>query len=305
MFLLASQLLVSVMLGFLAMRAFQHYRSWQDRTIRSNANIPYWEWPGGLKWIHAVAQLFSAPASRLAKPSERVRHALWCIGADHRLTDIEFSRLCWSISLLLATATGVAWILLWLIRLSVSPTLMISVMALSAAVPLLLPRVKLMDLAVSAHQNIGRTFPSFLDVLALTLESGQNFQSALQLAVQRMPGHGSSRSLRRQLQEVLRSIRSGQSRQQALQQLALRVNLQEVVQFAASMSTAESQGVSVTALLRRQSEQLRTSRSLAAERHAMKLPVKLLAPLAICIFPCTFLVIAFPIAIRLSQSGLF
>jgi tight adherence protein C len=81
--------------------------------------------------------------------------------------------------------------------------------------------------------------------------------------------------------------------------------LPEVTQFVASVSTADRQGVSVTELLRRQSRQIRLSRALSAERHAMKLPVKLLAPLAICIFPCTFLVIAFPIAVRLSESGLF
>lgn len=303
--LLISQLVISAVIGVAVARAiFRIYAQTIDRDNHHHGGSAL-ILPQRMKWLRSVLRPFSAPATRLAKPSDRVRRALWMLGVDHQLTDLEFSKICWSISMLLTTLAGAAFLVLWLLQITVPTTLIIVVMACSAISPLLLPLVKLRDLSAVARSHIAQGFSSFLDVLALTLESGQNFQSALHLSVQRMPQHGPSASLRRQLQEVLRDIRSGQSRQSALQQLALRVDLQEVTQFAASMTTAESQGVSVTALLRRQAEQLRTSRSLAAERHAMKLPVKLLAPLAICIFPCTFLVIAFPIAIRLSSSGLF
>ena len=36
---------------------------------------------------------------------------------------------------------------------------------------------------------------------------------------------------------------------------------------------------------------------------AMEAPVKMLAPLVLCIFPCTFLVLGFPILIRFLASG--
>jgi tight adherence protein C len=35
----------------------------------------------------------------------------------------------------------------------------------------------------------------------------------------------------------------------------------------------------------------------------MEAPVKMLAPLVLCIFPCTFLVLGFPILIRFLASG--
>lgn len=303
--LLLSQILASLVAGALVIRSFRRANDSHAQNDAEQLHERQLYWPRRLQWMLRILAPFDAPASRLAKPSERVRHALWSIGADHRFTDLEFSKMCWSMTLL-ATSVGVTFILvLWLMRVPLAAGHAMTAIMCCVGLPLLLPYVKLRDLSAVAQQNIAQTFPSFLDVLALTLESGQNFQSALQLSVQRMPQHGPSASLRRQLQEVLRAVRSGQPRKEALQQLAARVDTQEVTQFAASMSTAESQGVSVTALLRRQSEQLRTSRSLAAERHAMKLPVKLLAPLAICIFPCTFLIIAFPIAVRLSQSGLF
>lgn len=303
--LLLAQILASLLAGVLVIKAFRQRPGGPSQAEREQLQARRAYWPRAMQWMICVLAPFDGLASKFAKPSERVRHALWSIGADHRFTDLEFSKMCWSITLLMASLGTAIIAMLWLAQTSMTSQHALVIMACCVGLPLLLPYVKLRDLSAVAQQNMAQTFPSFLDVLALTLESGQNFQSALQLAVQRMPQHGPSASLRRQLQEVLRAVRSGQPRKQALQALAARVDTQEVTQFAASMSTAESQGVSVTALLRRQAEQLRISRSLAAERHAMKLPVKLLAPLAICIFPCTFLVIAFPIAIRLSQSGLF
>jgi tight adherence protein C len=167
------------------------------------------------------------------------------------------------------------------------------------------PRARLREKSGAVLKRIQRSFPSFLDVFALTLESGQNFQSALILAGQHLAEPSGRPGLRAQLEEVLRAIRAGKPRVDALQQMAERLGLPEVIQFVASVATSEKQGASITGLLRRQSQQLRLSRALAAERHAMKLPVKLLAPLAICIFPCTFLVLGFPIGVQLLSSGIF
>ena len=69
------------------------------------------------------------------------------------------------------------------------------------------------------------------------------------------------------------------------------------------MVTAERQGASLAPLLRVQARQRRTERWLQAERVAMRAPVRMLMPLVLCIFPGTFAVIAFPIAIRLLEEG--
>ena len=41
-----------------------------------------------------------------------------------------------------------------------------------------------------------------------------------------------------------------------------------------------------------------------AEKLAMEAPVKMLGPLIIFIFPCTFIVLGFPIAMKVLQAGL-
>ena len=66
----------------------------------------------------------------------------------------------------------------------------------------------------------------------------------------------------------------------------------ELEESALSLELAQDTGLSLALLLRSQAEKLRSHLHLEAEQRALKLPVYLLAPLVVCIFPCTFLVIA-------------
>lgn len=261
-------------------------------------------WPSFIRRFAILIPLFMPLARRYAKPSAPVRRDLVLLGADVRFDDREFSRFR-IVSAGIAFLLGFAVVLLLL--LSPEPPIGFSLMVILIAPGLgfFLPRLQLTDRAQQARRRIARDFSGFLDVLALTLESGQNFQSSIQMSVQHLPKNGAKGDLRTQLQELLRDIRSGESRITALQKFSERALMPEITQFVATVTAAERQGVSVASLLRRQSEQLRTSRALAAERHAMKMPVKLLAPLMVCIFPCTFLILMFPLAVRLSNSGLF
>jgi tight adherence protein C len=51
-------------------------------------------------------------------------------------------------------------------------------------------------------------------------------------------------------------------------------------------------------------DQRRTERFLRAEKLAMQAPVKMLFPLIAFIFPCTFIVLFFPIVMKFLHSGL-
>jgi tight adherence protein C len=68
--------------------------------------------------------------------------------------------------------------------------------------------------------------------------------------------------------------------------------------------TAERQGSSLGPILRAQAEQRRTERFLRAEELAMKAPVKMLFPLMTCVFPCTSLIVFFPVVTRLVNEGI-
>ena len=66
---------------------------------------------------------------------------------------------------------------------------------------------------------------------------------------------------------------------------------------------ADELGVSVGAILRVQSDQIRQRRFERAEKLANEAPVKLLGPLVLFIFPSVFLVLLGPILFRLAVQS--
>jgi tight adherence protein C len=302
--LLGTQLLVAMLVGILAYRVIRwaSIRFARDNVRLVKERLSNWPSPARHAWFCLAPFVYFS--ERWARPSVKLGPALSALGFDSRFGPLEFSIFRGACTLLAVAcvAVGLAGAtVFW----DVSWGLIVFVSVISGGFVFLTITTRVVDRHRTIQRQVSRSFPNFLDVLSLTLESGKNFQSALQISTQQLPVVGSGAGLRSQLQELLRDIVAGGSKISALQRFSERLVNPEIVQFSATVIAAERQGVSVAALLRRQAEQLRTSQALAAERHAMKLPVKLLAPLAICIFPCTFLVLAFPLAVRLLGSGLF
>ena len=86
--------------------------------------------------------------------------------------------------------------------------------------------------------------------------------------------------------------------------MAERLNEPSVANFTSAVIQAESMGMNLGPVLRAQADQRRSERFMRAEKLAMEAPVKMLFPLIAFIFPCTFIVLLFPIAMKLLNSGL-
>ncbi len=146
-----------------------------------------------------------------------------------------------------------------------------------------------------------KAFPFFLDMVTLCVEAGSNLQTALMMAMQSMRDC----ALRDELLHAMNDMRTGVVRIEALKAMAVRCDLVEVKQWVSSLAQAELLGTSLGVVLRAQSDQFRQERFLRAEKQAAKTPVKLLFPLICFIFPCTFIVIGFPIVMKLLAMDLF
>lgn len=147
-------------------------------------------------------------------------------------------------------------------------------------------------------RDIERDLPFVFDMMVLCVEAGMSVQGALSLAAR----SGPAGELRNALERALVEMRAGLSRAAAIRLLAERSGSAQARNWAAAISQAEALGSSLGPVLRTLAEQGRNDRRMRAEQMAMQAPVKMLLPLIGCIFPCTFIVLAFPVAVQLSWS---
>jgi len=149
------------------------------------------------------------------------------------------------------------------------------------------------------HTSIRRALPFVLDLLTLSVEAGMDFMSALQRSVDVRPID----ALGEELIRVVREIQLGRVRREALRDMSVRVNLAELRSVVNALVQADELGVSIGAILRIQSNQMRQRRFEYAERLANEAPVKMLFPLMAFIFPAVFLVLLGPIAVDLARQA--
>ena len=161
------------------------------------------------------------------------------------------------------------------------------------------PRIWLKDLLKKRQKLILKSLPAYLDFLTMGVEAGLNMAGAISQAVVKGPAG----PLKNEFALVLRDLRAGLTRADALRRMDDRVRIREVSSFVNAVIQAERMGASLGSTFRYQAEQRRVERFQRAEKLAMEAPVKLIFPLVAFIFPITFLVLMFPIAIKFMQSG--
>lgn len=157
-----------------------------------------------------------------------------------------------------------------------------------------LPTIKMNDRRKQREKEIIRALPVYLDYLTMTIQAGMNLSGAIQQAVDKGP----EGPLKVEFSKVIRDIRAGMPRAEAIRSMAERLDIREINAFATSVIQAEKTGASVGATLLIQADQRRVERFQRAEKLAMEAPVKLIFPLVAFIFPMTFIILGFPIVMK-------
>jgi tight adherence protein C len=145
-------------------------------------------------------------------------------------------------------------------------------------------------------------FPDALDLMVVCVESGLGLDQAIsRVGSEIRIGH---KDLGDEFQLVSLELRAGFSREQALRNLSERTDIDEIRSLIALLIQTDRFGTSVGQALRVHSDSMRMNRRLRAEEMAAKLPVKLMLPLIVFIFPSLMVVIIGPGAIKLIRNFL-
>jgi tight adherence protein C len=192
---------------------------------------------------------------------------------------------------------GVPMVLL-LLRMLLAPSgvLVLLTMAVST-LGWFAPNLLLYSRGQERQQEIQRALPDTIDQITLTVEAGLGFDAAVARAAH--TGHG---PLPQELIRMLQDIQAGMSRQDALRRLVDRTDVPELRRFVLAVLQADGYGIPIAQVLRVQAGELRVKRRQLAEERAMKLPVKILFPLVLCIFPAMFIVLMGPAALDIKST---
>src|SRR5438105_5842768 len=150
----------------------------------------------------------------------------------------------------------------------------------------------------SRQEKIRAQLPDALDLLAVSVEAGLGFDSAVSRLIESLDG-----PLIDEFNLTLSEMRVGESRPEALRKLSERAGVTELSAFTRALIQADTLGISLGRILRIQAADTRERRQSLAEERAMKAPIKMLFPTVLFIFPSMFIVTIGPAF--LSLTGLF
>ncbi|MBL0419595.1 type II secretion system F family protein [Ramlibacter sp. AW1] len=171
---------------------------------------------------------------------------------------------------------------------------------LAALVGCYLPNGILSVMRRRRQREIFESFPDAADLLLVCVEAGLGLDSAMAKVADEI--RRKSPALADELHLTNLELRAGATREQTLRNLALRTGVEEVVTFATMLTQADKFGTSIGDSLRVFSDDLRYKRQVMAEERAAKIPVKMLFPLVLFIFPSIIAVILGPAAIQIIRT---
>ncbi len=240
----------------------------------------------------------------LARPAfsrsrERVEKMLVSAGMEGLLSGTEFLALKY----LVPIALGGAFAFFTLLLSTLMPGSFIAdntlaLIVLGFAYGYLYPMSWLRRTLRRRHNEIMKALPFVLDLLTLSVEAGMDFMGALQRNCERRKLD----ALNEELIRMIREIQVGTPRRIALKNLSARVGQSDLTSVAHALVQADELGVSIGAILRIQSEQLRGRRFDRAEKLANEAPVKMLVPLLVCIFPSVFIILLGPLIMQAAKN---
>lgn len=145
------------------------------------------------------------------------------------------------------------------------------------------------------EMSVRADLPFFIDLLALSVEAGLEFFSAIQKLIDK--SRGTDSVLSAELGIVIHETQMGSSREEALKKMAQRLEMSEITSFVAVILDAQASGAPIARVLKEQSEQIRLERFVRAEKAGERATQTIMLPIMVCIVPAVFIMVLGPVAL--------
>ncbi len=170
------------------------------------------------------------------------------------------------------------------------------VMIVGAFLGTVFPIIWLWEKKKTRQTRILQSMPDLVDMLALSVEAGMDFNSAIVRVCEQYKGK--DEPFVDEFVLLQKNLRLGMTREDALNTMANRIDLQDIYSFTSILIQAEKMGSSIGTILKNQSDKLRKERFMKAERLGAEASQKLLIPMVIFIFPLIFFVVLGPYILK-------
>lgn len=149
------------------------------------------------------------------------------------------------------------------------------------------------------YVSIVADLPFFIDLMALSTEAGLDFIGAIQRIVEK----AEDSVLAEEFQIVLKDIKLGSSRKQAMIGLAERLDVPELTSFVAVVRDADETGSPIAQVLKDQSVQMRLERFVRAEKAGARASQLMLLPMMAFILPAVLILVFGPVILQFMYGG--
>ncbi|NDJ52816.1 MAG: type II secretion system F family protein [Chloroflexi bacterium] len=166
-----------------------------------------------------------------------------------------------------------------------------------AAFGFMMPQMWLSSKVQRRQDGIIKALPDALDLMSICVEAGLGFDQAMDRVYEKWDN-----DLALEFGRVVKEIQIGKTRREALKNMDRRIEVRDVTSFTSAIIQADQLGVSITRVLKIQSEQMRIKRRQRAQEKAQQAPVKMMIPMVLFIFPSIWLVILGPAAVQIYQQ---
>jgi tight adherence protein C len=140
------------------------------------------------------------------------------------------------------------------------------------------------------RERVTNDLPDLLDLMTISVAAGLGLEQAMQVSCARFES-----PVCEELRMTLREMELGLSRHDALENMKLRTDIDDLVTFAVVLSQADALGLPIGRVLQAQADEMRDKRRQRAREKAAKVPVKILFPLALCFLPAILIIVLGPI----------